>query len=254
MKKAQESYTKVPIEDNETIQKVLNYLEKIGEAENFKNNLKTLTIQKNTYLNNKQPDGNYNPHNNTITINKEEALLHELIHCASTKDYDNEGVLLITYPNDFDKDIIITGKSFNEGLCDYLSKEIDPSYELRYPLEELIVERIIDKYGAEIIHYFLNSDSKRFHEFINDNNLDSLLTDLDNYTNLFSESTKMIPDEESLKSFYNSYQNIMTNDLKFVLDEEKIKDLEDDFFNTSIGAQTNYVLYQHEVNKSKKKK
>ena len=164
MKKAQESYTKVPIEDNETIQKVLNYLEKIGEAENFKNNLKTLTIRKNTYLNNKQPDGNYNPHSNTITINKEEALLHELIHCASTKDYDNEGVLLITYPNDFDKDIIITGKSFNEGLCDYLSKEIDPSYELRYPLEELIVERIIDKYGAEIIHYFLNSDSKRFHE------------------------------------------------------------------------------------------
>ena len=100
----------------------------------------------------------------------------------------------------------------------------------------------------------MNSDSKRFHEFIDDNNLNSLLTDLDNYTNLFSESTKMIPDEDNLKTFYNSYQNIMTNDLKNILDEDKINDLEEDFFNTSIGAQTNYLLYQHEVKNSKKKK
>lgn len=254
MKKAKESYVTIPIEGNETVQKVLDYLEKTNGDKNLKNNLKTLTIQKYPYLNKEQPDGNYNPHNNTITINKEEALLHELIHCASTKDYDNDGVLSITYPNDFDKDIIITGKSFNEGFCDYLSKKIDPSYELRYPLESLIVERIIDKYGAEPLHYFLNSDSKRFHEFIDDNNLNSLLTDLDNYTNLFSESTKMIPDEDNLKVFYNSYQNIMTNDLKNILDEDKINDLEEDFFNTSIGAQTNYLLYQHEVKNSKKKK
>ena len=254
MKKAKESYTKIPVEGNPTVKLVLDYLEKIGESDNFKNNLKTLVIQKNAYLNPDQPDGNYNPHSNIITINKEEALIHELIHCASCKDYDNEGVLLIKYPNDFDKDLILSGKSFNEGFCDYLSKEIDPNYELRYPLEALIVEKIIDKYGAEVIHCFLNSDPKKFHEFMNNNNLSPLLDDLDNYNDLFSESTNMIPDEEKLKSFSETYHQIINHDLKELLNKEEINELEEEFFKTSIGTQTNYLLYKHEVNNSKKKK
>ncbi|MBQ6538951.1 MAG: hypothetical protein IJL76_01585 [Bacilli bacterium] len=247
------------------IDELLNYLNSIGESELLKEHIPTLTIKipdltEEEKRRKRYADGSYNASTNTITIYNTETIYHELAHVASYKDQTTRGVIVPSIKTDEeieemirqgkDDNDFIVGKSFNEGFCDYLASKIDPNYQLRYPLEKLIVDKLIDKFGNEPLIYFLKADYQSFHKFINTNNLNSLLSNLDNITNLYEKAKS---NQEDAETFYNSYYSIMNDNLKELCSEEEIKELEDNFFSTSIGVETNKFLYDQEVKKINKK-
>lgn len=230
------------------IDRMLEFLKPLGDTTIFEKNIETLKIKEPYMLEFEkeeklEADASYNGLTNTMSIYNMDTIYHELAHVASYKDRENEGVLVPGDNYEF-----TVGKSFNEGFCDYIASKLDPNYQLRYPLEKLVVDKIIEKFGDEPLKYFLTADYESFHNFINKNNLNTLLSNLDNYTNLYSE----VRDPKQLEIFYNSYQTIMNECLPQFCSKEEISKLQDDFLSTPKGVEIDTILFEQEKRNIKK--
>lgn len=237
------------IDASSYIEKAEELFNELGCSEIFEKNKETLIVKEpaNTSLEDRtvrEADAGYNGSKNTINIYNMSVIYHELAHVASYKDEYNEGVL--DKQGDYE---FIVGKSFNEGFCDYIASKLDPNYQLRYPLEKLIVDKVINKFGDEPLKYFLTADYKDFHSFINEKGLNSLLSNMDTYTNYVSD----LKNPEKLEAFYNSYNNIMS-DLTTLCSNEEINQLKDDFLSTPKGTEIDIHLYEQEVRNVNKTK
>ncbi len=249
--KAEAEKMDTQIDGSEYIEKALDFFKSLGSEQIFEENAKSLKIKQpyvSSYEKSKtrEADGSYNGLTNTINIYNINTIYHELAHAASYKDPTHEGVLLPTDNYEF-----IVGKSFNEGFCDHIASQLDKDYQLRYPLEKLVVEKVMEKFGDEPLKYFLTADFESFYSFVNKNNLNQLLSNLDNVTNLYNSARN---NNKDLEVFYNSYHNLFDYSLKGICSDEEILELENKFISTPAGASIDTLLYKQDVINAKKKK
>ena len=148
----------------------------IDQAEKFKERLETLTLRK---VKNEEiiSGANYNINKNTITYFDENDLFHETLHVASLRGI---GIL-----DDDKKNIINIG--INEGITDLYNKKINGNVKINYPLEKMCAELIEEIYDYKLCDAYFRNNLKKLIETINDENIFSLLDDLDDYNKIISE-------------------------------------------------------------------
>ena len=182
-------------------------------TKNFDDNLKTLQI-----VDNSEGIG-YDPKNNSIGgIDRGVELIHELIHMSS--NINNGSVEHGAYSKGK------FGKSLNEGFVEHLIfSTYNKGYRVRYPIEELVAELLVLKYGDDLLKLFIEGNPVNFYnKFGKDRNeIIELVKILDIYTNkiLLSRDIMLKPNYEGNKiqdigkCYDDAYDALMTFIVRF---------------------------------------
>lgn len=204
------------INDKEEFKKVYNFLVNNGfNTSYYIENLKTLKLYKLPQTTNEKDAINvpayYNHRKNLLEYTNEEFLGHELLHVASSKNKEKTGIVFIDNQNK------LKAISLNEGISDYLQKNMFPEYVLCYPLQAYVTEILVEIYGKEILKPYFYADDKLFLSQFNAADKDFIVTliqNLDNYKIMLEEvgilfNNNHLPNKNDIQQIKNNIKRII---------------------------------------------
>jgi len=134
---------------------VYNTLTNYGmPCDNFLKNIRTLKITSSS--SNKT---GYNPNRNTIFLSDNDNLVHELFNVAS---YDRKNISGNIGMSFYDKNKILRGENFSNGVIDLFTSLIEPSYKSSCEFEMCCAKILTYLFGMDIFKSHFNNNASEF--------------------------------------------------------------------------------------------